>query len=93
MSTLTHSRTHSHTLTRLLVARLIEDYNRNWFEYEGFNLQEAFKSQTAKVNADWATHEGSITDEYNSKRSVLTKVKFTWLLASLAYLLIYSLTG
>lgn len=54
-------------------ARLIEDYNRNWFEYEGFNLKEAFKSQTAKVNADWETHETSITDEYNNKRKLLTK--------------------
>ena len=64
-------------LTYSLIARLIEDYNRNWFEYEGFNLKEAFKSQTAKVNADWETHETSITDEYNNKRKLLTKVVFT----------------
>ena len=69
--TLTHSRTYS------FLARLIEDYNRNWFECEGFNLNEAFKSQTAKVNADWQIHETSITDEYNSKRKQLCKVVFT----------------
>ncbi len=71
--TLTHSLTHS------FLARLIEDYNRNWFEYEGFNLKEAFKSQTAKVNADWQIHETSITDEYNNKRKQLCKVVFTQL--------------
>lgn len=51
--------------------RLEEDYNRNWFYYEGFHLREAFKSQATRVDVDWSTHEQALSDDYHAKRSAL----------------------
>lgn len=48
--------------------RLDEDYNRNWLKYENFNLQEAFKSQAAKVESDWQVHESSLVDDYRKRK-------------------------
>ena len=45
--------------------RLDEEYNRNWFSHEGFSLQEAFKTQALKIEADWSTHEKDLLKEYN----------------------------
>jgi len=53
-------------------ARLEEDYNRNWLQYEGFNLREAFKSQKTRVDSEWAVHENAILDEYTIKKNELT---------------------
>jgi len=52
--------------------RLEEDYNRNFFQYEGFNLTEAFKSQAAKVDKDWAVHELALAEDYKARRRQLT---------------------
>jgi hypothetical protein len=46
--------------------RLEEDYNRNFLMYEGFNLSEAFKSQSSKVDKDWGVHELALADDYRS---------------------------
>lgn len=64
---------HAPTLSELDVEakRLEEDYNRNWFQYEGFHLNEAFKSQAARVDTEWAAHEQSIKMDYDDKRSQL----------------------
>lgn len=47
--------------------RLESDYNRNWYQYESFNLQEAFQSQTNRVENDWGTHEKQLREEYRQK--------------------------
>ena len=52
--------------------RLEEDYNRNFLQYEGFNLTEAFKSQAAKVDKDWAVHELALAEDYKSRRRQIT---------------------
>lgn len=52
--------------------RLEEDYNRNFFQYEGFNLNEAFKSQAAKVDKDWSVHELALAEDYKSRRRQIT---------------------
>lgn len=33
--------------------RLETDYNERWMEYEGFNLEEAFKLQSLKIDAEY----------------------------------------
>lgn len=53
-------------------ARLVDDYNKNWYNYEGFNLIEAFKSQAAKVDSDWSVYEENMREEYrNRKKAIL----------------------
>ena len=52
--------------------RLEEDYNRNFLQYEGFNLTEAFKSQAAKVDKDWAVHELALAEDYKTRRRQIT---------------------
>lgn len=51
--------------------RLEADYNKNWFHYENYNLQQAFKSQTARVESDWQAHEQSVIDDYKSRKEAL----------------------
>jgi len=51
--------------------RLEQEYNKNWLKHEGFSLRAAFKSQAARVDADWAQHEQSLTDDYQSRRAQL----------------------
>jgi hypothetical protein len=48
--------------------RLEYDYNKNWYKYENFNLQEAFKSQNNRIENDWGVHEQALEDEYQAKR-------------------------
>ena len=48
--------------------RLECDYNKNWYKYENFNLQEAFKSQNNRIENDWGTHEKALEDEYQGRR-------------------------
>ncbi len=54
--------------------RLEWEYNQHWYKYENFNLQEAFASQTARVENDWKQHEHTIADEFNAKRSKITGI-------------------
>lgn len=51
--------------------RLECDYNRNWFEYENYSLQQAFKSQTARVDNDWNGHEVSIANDFKARKERL----------------------
>ena len=51
--------------------RLEADYNKNWFHYENYNLQQAFKSQTARVESDWQAHEQAVLDDYKSRKEAL----------------------
>lgn len=48
--------------------RLECDYNQNWYKYESFSLQEAFKSQNNRIENDWGTHERALEEEYQQKR-------------------------
>lgn len=48
--------------------RLEIDYNRNWYRYESFNLLEAFKSQSNKIDNDWGTHERNLEEDYLQKK-------------------------
>jgi hypothetical protein len=52
--------------------RLEEDYNRNWSLYEEFHLREAFKSQSSKVDSEWAGHEADLLVDYCHRRSSIT---------------------
>lgn len=54
--------------------RLEEDYNKNWLAYEDFHLSEAFKSQAARIEAEWSLHENNLLEEYNKAISNLTGV-------------------
>lgn len=54
--------------------RLDYEYSKNWYKYENFNLQEAFQSQSARVENDWKTHENSIADEFNARRTKITGI-------------------
>lgn len=63
-------------------ARLEEDYNRNWLEYEGFSLREAFKSQKVRVDSEWAVHENAILEEYLAKKNELTGKSFSMMTPS-----------
>lgn len=51
--------------------RLQIDYNRNWHRYEVFHLQEAFKSQTARIDRDWNTHEESLKNDFDTKKAAI----------------------
>lgn len=51
--------------------RLEADYNQNWYKYESFSLQEAFKSQNNRIENDWATHERTLEEEFQAKRDKL----------------------
>jgi hypothetical protein len=53
-------------------ARLELDYNRNWFQYECFNLREAFQSQSEKIENDWKHHENNLMREFKMKREKIT---------------------
>jgi len=48
--------------------RLECDYNKNWYKYENFSLQEAFKSQQNRIENDWSVHEKALEEEYRVKR-------------------------
>ena len=48
--------------------RLECDYNQNWYKYENFSLQEAFKSQNNRIENDWSTHEKALEEEFQTKR-------------------------
>ena len=51
--------------------RLELDYHRNWFKYENYNLQQAFGSQSARVENDWKCHELSLMEEYKKRKERL----------------------
>jgi hypothetical protein len=55
--------------------RLEFDYNLNWFSYENFNLQQAFKSQNARVENDWSCHEAALVDDFRGRKEKITGVK------------------
>lgn len=48
--------------------RLEADYNLNWYKYENFSLQEAFKSQNNRIENDWSTHEQTLDEEFQARR-------------------------
>ncbi len=48
--------------------RLEADYNSNWLQYEGGNLQTAFAAQMERVESEWSQHEQSLSDDYNRKK-------------------------
>ncbi len=51
--------------------RLELDYNSNWFLYENYNLQQAFRSQTSRVENDWQCHEASLAEEFRARKEKL----------------------
>ncbi len=52
--------------------RLEYDYNKHWFEYEMFNVNEAFKSQLNRMESDWKQHERILEQEFVAKRESLS---------------------
>jgi hypothetical protein len=52
--------------------RLEYDYNKHWFEYEMFNVNEAFKSQLNRMESDWKQHERDLEQEFLAKRESLS---------------------
>ena len=52
--------------------RLEMDYNRNWMKYEGFSLQEAFRSQAARVEVEWENHENQLAEEFRLRKQRIT---------------------
>ena len=55
-----------------LESKLLEqDYNQNWYEYEKFHLNEAFKNQSIKIELDWERHENVLKNEY---RKAINKI-------------------
>lgn len=57
--------------------KLNADYYKNWHRYETYHLNQAFRSQMSRIDADWDTHEKEIQQEYVTKRSALTGTKVT----------------
>jgi hypothetical protein len=57
--------------------KLNADYYKNWHRYETYHLNQAFRSQMSRIDADWDTHEKEIHQDYASKKSALTGVKVT----------------
>ena len=45
----------------------IMDYNKSWYIHESLHLNEAFKLQHAKIEADWSKHEKKLQYEYEQK--------------------------
>jgi len=51
--------------------RLEQEYNRHWKDIEEFHINEAFKSQKARIDAEWGMHLDGLNDSYDKKiRSV-----------------------
>lgn len=57
--------------------RLNADYYKNWHRYETYHLNQAFRSQMSRIDADWETHEKEIQQDYITKKSALTGMKVT----------------
>lgn len=49
--------------------RLLADYYKNWLQYEGFHLNQAFQSQQARIDNDWSVHEKNLQQEYSVKKA------------------------
>jgi hypothetical protein len=43
------------------------EYNKHWIEIESFHINEAFKSQKARIDAEWGTHLDSLNEAYDKK--------------------------
>jgi hypothetical protein len=52
--------------------RLQEIYNKHWHTIEGFHLQEAFRSQRDRINAEWDLHFSQLHEAYEKKVIKLT---------------------
>lgn len=50
------------------------DYCANWFAFENYNLQQAFRSQSARVESDWQSHEAVVLGEFRSRKEKLLGV-------------------
>ena len=53
--------------------RLDEIYNEKWYEFESFNLEEAFRSQYARIETEWNSHLQSLRDNIQSKKRQLNR--------------------
>jgi len=51
--------------------RLDEIYYEKWYEFESFNLEEAFKSQRARIESEWNSHLKALEDSINTKKASL----------------------
>lgn len=52
--------------------RLEMEYNKHWFEIESFHINEAFKSQKDRIDAEWGTHLDNLNEAYDKKIRTLT---------------------
>lgn len=57
--------------------RLQADYYKNWLQYEGLHLNNAFQSQLSRIDNDWSVHEQSIHQEYGSKKAAILGISHT----------------
>jgi hypothetical protein len=46
--------------------KLEQEYNDNWSNHEGFNLEEAFKLQNIKIETEYKVFEKSLTSKLGS---------------------------
>jgi hypothetical protein len=52
--------------------RLEMEYNKHWFEIESFHINEAFKSQKDRIDAEWGAHLDNLNEAYDKKIRTLT---------------------
>jgi hypothetical protein len=52
--------------------RLEMEYNKNWFDIESFHINEAFKSQKARIDSEWAIHFDNLNEAYDKKIRAVT---------------------
>eukprot|EP01039_Chlorochromonas_danica_P007243 gene7243-8012_t len=48
--------------------RLLVDYYKNWQHYELIHLQEAFKTQSQKIDHEWGSQEVILANEFQEKK-------------------------
>lgn len=52
--------------------RLEMEYNKHWLEIESFHINEAFKSQKDRIDAEWGAHLDTLNEAYDKKVRSLT---------------------
>eukprot|EP01041_Mallomonas_annulata_P006365 gene6365-12867_t len=51
--------------------RLDHIYNEHWYQFEGFNLEEAFRSQRTRIETEWEVHRNTLSDSFRQRRKSL----------------------
>jgi len=51
--------------------RLEQIYNDRWYEFEGFNLEEAFRAQKTRLETEWDAHRLTLSDSFRTRKKAL----------------------